>query len=140
MSSARVTITVLVLATLLIAGKQQPEWQTGKIADASSVSSYIQTSTNRPTTIHDAQVVIIGSEYAYVINDSTSRSPLIGGGQSPVVRAIANRGKGCRYIVGDPIKYWQEKDKLHVRDADGKECKLDIIRQERLSAQLAKPQ
>lgn len=28
--------------------------------------------------------------------------------------------------------YWQEKARLHVIDADGKECKVDVLRQERL--------
>ncbi len=46
--------------------------------------------------------------------------------------AIAKRKHGCRFIVGDEVKFWQEKAVLHVVDADGKECKLDILRQERL--------
>lgn len=126
-------ITALAFAALAIAGKQ-PEWKTGKIADASSANSYLQTSTDRPITIRESQVAIIGSEYFYVINDSTSHSPLIGGANGAGLRAITNRGKGCRYVVGDPISYWQEKDKLHVRDADGKECKVEIARQERTAA------
>jgi hypothetical protein len=36
-------------------------------------------------------------------------------------------------MVNDKIKYAQEKRKLYVMDADGKECKLDILRQERLA-------
>lgn len=127
----------LAFAALAMAGKP-PEWKTGKIADANSANSYVQTSTDKPITIRESQVLIVGSEYAYVINDATAKQSLnpIGShiGLVAINRATANRGKGCRYIVGDPISYWQEKDKLHVRDADGKECKVEIVRQERIAA------
>jgi hypothetical protein len=44
---------------------------------------------------------------------------------------IANRRHGCRFIVGDNVKYSQEKGDLWVLDADGKEFKVPILRQER---------
>ena len=48
-----------------------------------------------------------------------------------VTRSIANRKHGCRFVIGDDVKYVQEKSKLRVLDADTKECVLDIVRQER---------
>lgn len=68
----------------------------------------------------------MGADYVYTVQDSTRR----GGGL--LTTALANRKHGCRFIVGDEIKYAQEKRKLCVLDADGKECGLDIVRQERL--------
>jgi hypothetical protein len=41
------------------------------------------------------------------------------------------QNKRCRYIVGDEIKYAQEKSILYVIDADGHECKVQIMKQER---------
>jgi hypothetical protein len=52
-----------------------------------------------------------------------------------LTRALANRKHGCRYIVGNAIQYAQEKNILYVRDTDGKEGELDIVRQERLQTQ-----
>ena len=49
-----------------------------------------------------------------------------------LTNAIANRKHGCRFIIGDQAKYAQEKNYLYVLDADGKECTLDITRQERV--------
>jgi len=44
---------------------------------------------------------------------------------------IANHRHGCRFVVGDDVKYSQERGDLWVLDADGKECKEPILRQER---------
>jgi hypothetical protein len=51
----------------------------------------------------------------------------------PLLRkAIDNHKRACRFVIGDDIKYVQEKSKLIVLDPDGKECNLDIVRQARL--------
>jgi hypothetical protein len=44
--------------------------------------------------------------------------------------AIVNRKHGCRFVVGEDIKYVQEKGDLWVLDPDGKECKIPILRQQ----------
>jgi hypothetical protein len=135
--------------------KKEPEWKTGKVLDSrvakSSVATGATTTTTGTanadttgqttinstssthfdfTTIRDNQLVIVGDEFAYVIEDTrvTGGGGLVGLAE----RSIANRKHGCRFIVGDNVKYWQEKAVLHVRDADDKECKTDIVRQERL--------
>ena len=81
--------------------------------------------------IQETELLIVGVEYEYVINDFVLKSvgnPLHGS----LTRAMANRGHGCRFIVGDFALYYQEGAKLHVLDEDGKECKLDIVRQQRI--------
>jgi hypothetical protein len=81
--------------------------------------------------IRDNELVILSSEFGYVVEDTR-----ITGGSSTaeaVGHAIANRRHGCHFIVGDDIRFWQEKAVLHVFDADRKECKVDILRQERLA-------
>jgi hypothetical protein len=44
---------------------------------------------------------------------------------------IVNRKHGCRFIVGEDIRYSQQKGYLWVLDPDDKECKTEIIRQEK---------
>ncbi len=82
--------------------------------------------------VQDTELMIAGKDYAYVIHDPVAK-PVGLPTRGIVTRAIENRGHGCRFVVGDEVKYYQEKAKLHVLDADGKECKLDILRQERTS-------
>jgi len=77
-------------------------------------------------TIRDTELVIVGQDYAYVIDDPVATS-------GPLLRkAIANHKHGCRFIIGEDIKYVQEKGKLIVSDTDGKQCDLDIVRQEKV--------
>ena len=79
--------------------------------------------------IRDNQLVILGIEFAYIVEDTRVSGGTVLGA---AVQAIKNRKHGCRFIVGDDVKFWQDKAILHVIDADGKECKVDILRQERL--------
>jgi hypothetical protein len=77
-------------------------------------------------TVRETELLIVGADYAYVIEDPFAVSgPLL-------KRAITNRKHGCRFIIGEDIKYVQDKGKLIVLDPDGKECKLDIVKQERV--------
>jgi hypothetical protein len=105
----------------------------GPTTTATLVATTNQTAT---TTVHhaviqDTQLLIIGLQYEYVVDDPVIKSvgnPIHGS----LGRAIANRGHGCRFVIGEDALYWQEGPKLHVLDADGKECKLDIVRQEQI--------
>src|SRR5215469_8760026 len=122
------------LSLLLMAAKKpEPEWKTGKVIDSAMAKTIVLdgTDTVHSLTIMDNQLGLLGTEFAYVIEDTR-----IGGVGHGVVgitqRAISNRHHGCRFIVGDDVRYWQEKAILHVLDADGKECKVDVLRQERL--------
>jgi hypothetical protein len=152
-------LLLLAFSVPLLAGKKpEPEWKTGKVLDShlakSSVavgsttnttgtatatgSEGVVTATGQSTSstrvdfanIRDDQLVILSDEFGYVVEDTR-----VSGGHGLVAitsHAIANRKHGCRFIVGDDVKFWQEKAVLHAVDADGKECKVDILRQERL--------
>jgi hypothetical protein len=101
-----------------------------------TVSGVATTNQTAATTVHheviqDTQLLLVGLQYEYVIDDPVLKSvgnPV----QGSLGRAIANRGHGCRFVIGEDALYWQEGPKLHVLDADGKECKLDIVRQTRI--------
>jgi hypothetical protein len=146
MLSLNKLVVLLVSASCCIAGKEH-DWQTGTVLDSESGRTYLQTRATTTATaygstanantridhtaIQDTQLWIVGKEYTYVVDDSVQKAvglPTHG----IITRSIANRKHGCRFVVGDEIKYAQEKGKLFAIDADGRECKLDIVRQERL--------
>ncbi len=81
--------------------------------------------------IRDTQLLIVNEEFAYVVSDTRTQT---GGpiARAAIVNAVSNRHHGCRFIVGDNVKFYQDKAILHVIDADGKECKVEVLRQERL--------
>jgi hypothetical protein len=116
------------------ADKKVKNWETGKVLDSEAVKTRvgIEPTAEAIPTIRDTQLMILGNDFAYVIEDSrvTGKTSLIG----ITERAISNRHHGCRFIVGDNVKYFQEKAILHILDADGKECKVEVLRQERLQA------
>jgi hypothetical protein len=154
----RLVLVLAVSLPLLAAKKPEPQWKTGKVLDShlakSSVPVGSTTSTSGIATvtgsensatvsgqstgstrvdfasIRDDQLLVLSDEFAYVVEDTR-----VSGGHGLVAitsHAIANRKHGCRFIVGDDVKFWQEKAVLHLVDADGKECKVDVLRQERL--------
>lgn len=92
-----------------------------------------QTTTATSTVFHheidqNTQTWIQGSNYLYLVDDQALKPTVQP--QGLLTRAIANRR--CRMIIGDDVHYAQEKSKLFVLDPDGKECKLDILRQQRI--------
>lgn len=153
-----VLLAIGLVVPMGFAKKQTRDWKTGKVLDSrlakSSIAVGSTTNTNTTATvtasdgmatgtgqstsstqvdftnIRDNQLVILGDEFAYIVEDTR-----VSGGHGLVAitaHAISNRKHGCRFIVGDSVKYAQEKSRLYVVDADGKECKVDILRQERL--------
>jgi hypothetical protein len=82
--------------------------------------------------VQDNQLLIVGNEFLFLVNDSVEKGVGIGLHGS-LSRAIANRKHGCRLIINDPVQYAQDKAALYVKDVDGKECKMDIVKQERLA-------
>jgi len=73
------------------------------------------------------ELLIVADKYLYVVRDSKS---YVSGLDAMLRNAIANRKHGCRFVVGEDIKYAQEKGDLWVLDSDGKECKVAILRQQ----------
>jgi hypothetical protein len=128
----RFTLAIL-LAAGLLAAKKDRMWLTGKVMASRTVEvgatagpgSYVGGFHPPPAvvarTITAAELEIFGGDYAYTIRDL---------GSGAIVR------RPCRYIVGDPIKYAQEKSVLYLLDADGTECRAQVMTQERLPADL----
>jgi hypothetical protein len=129
---------LLALATLALAGRKPAPLMTGKVLDSQAIKTRagITPTVEALPTIRDTQLLILGIDFAYVIEDTrvSGATSLAGIAE----RAVSNRHHGCRFIVGDNIQYWQEKGFLHVYDVDGKECKVEILRQERLKPTDAK--
>lgn len=139
-------LVLLGLATCVHAADKR-DWKTGKVLDSQAAKTYVVSGASsndwagngteiqvRHMAIQSTQLVILGAEYSFVIDDSVEKAVGLQV-QGSLTRALANRKHGCRYIVGNAIQYAQEKNSLYVRDVDGKECKLDIVRQERLQVQ-----
>jgi len=137
-------LLVLLSLAAYVEGADKHDWKTGKVLDSHAAKTYVVSGASsndwagngtevqvRQMAIQSTQLIILGAEYSYVIDDTVEKAVGLQV-QGSLTRAIANRKHGCRYIVGNPIQYAQEKNSLYVRDADGKECKLDIVRQERL--------
>jgi uncharacterized protein len=112
---------------------KQKDWKTGKVLDSNSARTSIIVGTLKAIDIRNTQLAIAGKEFAYVVNDNRTvgASSTAAGG---IIEGIANRRHGCRFIVNDTVRFYQDKAILHVVDADGKECRTDIVRQERLKA------
>ena len=158
---SRITAALALLAITTITfakDKKEHDWKTAKVLDsrlaktsaptgstvsASGTSTTVTTGNVTTTSsqggasaatdyanIRDDQLLLLSDEFAYVVEDTR-----VSGGHGLVAvtaHAVANRKHGCHFIVGDPVKFWQDKAVLHVIDADGKECKVDVLRQERL--------
>jgi len=144
----RAILLVLSVAGVPMEAKKGTNWMTGKLLDAHTAKTYVDTSASTDTTatssttsasrtkintivIQDTQLLIAGNEYAYLVSDPVAK-PVGLATHGIVTRAIMNHGHGCRFVVGNDISYYQKKATLYVIDADGRECKLDILRQERL--------
>jgi hypothetical protein len=125
----RLTVIALILiSTPLVQAKKERDWKIGKVADSKIVEIGSQTTQPRQvygpfniphpevtTTLTTTELYIVGPEYAYTVQDMKTRR--------------------CRYIVGDEIKYAQDKSILYLIDADGHECKAQVMKQERQNSE-----
>ena len=105
---------------------------TSSTANTSSIGTTTghatSTTTIQRVSIQTNELLLDGEGYFYIIQDGRVKS-------GPILpRAIANIKHGCRYVVGEDIEYSQDKGYLWVLDADGKECKVEILRQEKKQA------
>jgi predicted nucleic acid-binding Zn finger protein len=123
----RIVLAAALISVACFAASEGRQWQIGKVLDAQGSRSPRTGPPLNSVTIKSTQLRIVGKDYDYLIDDTTSAQSGL------LTRSIANRKHGCRFVVGDEVKYAQEKDKMYVVDTDGKECKLDILRQERVS-------
>jgi hypothetical protein len=137
---------LLVSASCCIAGKGH-DWQTGTVLDSESGRTYLQTRATTTATaygstatantridhtaIQNTQLWIVGKSIPTSLTTAFKR---LSGFRRTVSSPdqLRTGSEDARFVVGDEIKYSQEKSKLFAIDADGRECKLDIVRQERL--------
>ena len=121
------------------AGTTSQSTTTGTIGPDYGTGSTVNATTKTTTSVEHTQVktslvLIVSEHYVYYVEDSTTKfGPTEGssGAGYQVGRILRNRKHGCRFVVGEGVKYAQEKGTLHVVDADGKECSLGILRQEK---------
>jgi hypothetical protein len=94
-------IVSFILATAVLFSATR-EWKIGKVLDSASAKTYMRDS----MLIQDTQLLIAGEVYSYLIDDPVSKTSKLAT-HHIVTRRIANRGHGCRFIVGDNVKYSQ---------------------------------
>jgi len=119
----RVVFAAVIASAVGLGAPKNRAWQTGTIVTSKTTTDSVEHSgeghgllttviANRTTTTNSTQTQILGGGFSYLVID--------------------HRKHPCPFIEGDDIQYEHQKAKLDVLDADGKECKLDIIRQVRL--------
>jgi hypothetical protein len=115
---------------LLLHAKDKIVWNTGTVTDSSAALTHAAPTPANPSgEFTDRRTVIDGVEFRYEINDTVAKSD-VPDFQGWLGVGHPNHGRDCRFIVGKLVLYRQEKNKLRVLDADGKQCLLDIARQE----------
>lgn len=125
-------ITLGLLALGFVAAKKDRAWQIGTVTDSRTVDIgakprqprfYVGGSppprSSATTTLTTAELLITGVDYIYTVRDD---------GRKP-----------CRYIVGDHIKYVQDKLVMYLIDADGAECRAQVMKQEHVPPPAPKP-
>jgi hypothetical protein len=108
---------------------------TTSFSGSGSVNATTRSRESSETQIHgmalqETELLIVNKDFLFVVSDVAEKGSGLYGSLS---RAIYNRKHGCHIIVNDPIDFYQEKTNVYVLDVDGKECKMDLIRQERVT-------
>jgi len=140
-------MTTRILAGLLLAGAavlaakeklQAGDYRTAMVLDATmSRQRHLEAagaaSALETVTVDTNQLVLRGDGYDYVIWDTREKSAkaLIPLPAPALGHALANRHHGCRFIVGETVRYAQSKGDLRVIDVDGKQCTVQIVRQQK---------
>jgi hypothetical protein len=119
----RAAFAALTLAALAAAADKK-EWKTGHMADVQVTPGYIEIGAVS-TQVRNQQVLLSG-EFLYTVDKVHAGS-------------VWTNVSACRFIVGDDVKYRQDKAKMHLIDTDGKECIGEIVRQERVFASAPRP-
>jgi hypothetical protein len=101
----------LLFPLLLNAATKERGWKTGKVTADSSIGAGEYT--KGPTAVDPHILLIQGDDSLY-----TAREKHAWDGW-------------CLLIQGEPIKYTLDNGKLFVIDADGQQCRLDILSQQK---------
>jgi hypothetical protein len=140
-----ILVVLLAVGAVVYAAKGRT-WSAGVTTDAATTRTFIETGVTAQAgnagtttwvaaqlhgvTIQDTQLSIRSDEFLFIVTDTTEKSHSLYGIAG---RAIANHKRGCRIIINDPIMFSPQGSTLYVIDADGKECKLDLLRQTRIA-------
>lgn len=125
-TKAVVLASVFLVAFGLLGAPKARDWQIGKLTDSRTVDTGVKPKqphfsvgpsapppSSSTITVTTAELSITGAGYIFTVRDADSKKP-------------------CRYIVGDNVKYVQDKLLMYLIDADGTECKGQIMKQERV--------
>lgn len=108
-------------------------WSTGTVREAISVSGQATGSNgeNHKTTY----IEIVGQDYVYSAYSDLAYPSLAPhqGLANDLAWGFGKHKHPCRLIVGDKVKYAEKRDKLYIVDTEGKTCKLDVARKQRLN-------
>ncbi len=122
----RVVIAAVILSVVGLGAPKNRSWETGKVLSYDTRTEYTE---------HNGEGEGHGLVTAMILTRTTSKThteTLIAGKEYSFL-IVDHQKHPCRFVVSDDVKYLQERAKLDVLDVDGKECKLDIVRQERLA-------
>jgi hypothetical protein len=119
----QIIVALLALAALGFAADKK-DWKPGHIIDAQIQETGGYVAIGAAAVPLRNQVVTLAGDFLYTVDR-------IHAGSSAT---IISR---CRFIAGSDVRYRQEKQKLWIIDADGKECQGEITRQEQQSANSA---
>ena len=99
----------LAYSLCMFAAKKERDWQTGKVTD--SITS--EPGRGAAAKVDTHVVTIQGSDSVYAAQEKPAWHGW------------------CLLVIGDQIKYAQDQRRLDVLDSKGRECKLDIVRQDK---------
>jgi hypothetical protein len=132
--------SLLLGISCLVLAADKRDWKAGRVLDAETVNAYIGSTSVSPKTsthgmkLRSTELLILGDEYAYVIEEQVEKDEQEATFHyDRLGRPIRIGQHGCHYIVNAWISYaYEGGNKLYVNDINGKTCKLDHVRQERL--------
>lgn len=96
------------------------DWQTEKVLDVKSTMQHFA----------PAGGSLLGVLAASGENKARDTETLIDG-EGDRFTLHDEREHPCRFIVGDDVRYKQQKAFLVLHDADGRKCRLQIVQQDR---------
>jgi hypothetical protein len=99
---------------------------------ATTTENSTSTTSLQRVSLKTNELLIVGDDYLYIIEDTVRTHVYL------LAKKLAERHHGCRFVVGEDVKYSQEKGDLWVIDADAKECKVAILRQEKKNIEAVK--
>ena len=134
-------IPIFVTIPLAFAAPRIHEWKTAKVLASSPTRNYLEQIDRRggasTITIDETMMYLESDEFGYFASDTKKSGgiPLHHGLIGDIAAGRDKAHHACRLIVNDTVRFYQEKKILHVIDADGEECKLEIFVQARLTTQ-----